>query len=141
MTKLELIATLQAKYFRVESAMLQGTYDTFRRYLVKCYDKIDTALIEHQIQFFTIDEGTGSEAAYWSHGEPKPAPAVSFSRELQAYITSKITDGTIKGAFSESVDETNRKAIIKAVLDQSGTYVERRLFIYKDAGVFAFKQF
>ena len=140
MTKTQLLAALSTKFYKVFTPSLEQTYGNLKWYVVKVYDKVGDTLRDTNIAFFVEDEGLAREAAYWSPSEPKPAAAATFQANLQTYITEKIADSTIKGAFTESIDTVNEKAVVKAVLDQEGTYVEKRLFIYKESGAFKHKQ-
>ena len=130
MTKAELIAKLQTKFHRVEDpGEPRQKYGNLWYYLVKVYDLVGEGLRDVNIPFYVEDEELPSEAAYWSPSEPKPATIEGFQQKVDAYISSKITDGTIEAAFVEAINVMYEVAIFKVVMPD---LTERRLFVDRD---------
>ena len=130
MTKQDLLDALSTKFHRVEDpGEPRQKYGNLWYYLVKVYDLVGEGLRDMNIPFYVEDEGLPSEVAYWSPSEPKPTPVSGFQQEVTIYISGKIADGTIEGAFSEMLDTVNETAIYKVVMPD---LTEKRLFVDKD---------
>lgn len=135
MNKTELLTALEGKYHVVLTPSHQRTEGAIAKYLVGCYDKAGENLSRLNLAFYVENEGEGGEVAYWAQFEPKPAPPIpvaSFASEVQAYITTKITDDVIEGAFIESISEASETAVAVGYLVVAGSLVSRRIFIDKD---------
>jgi len=131
MKKAGLLQKLNDKFYKIETPNLQQTYGNLKYYLVKVYDVINEALRDANIAFYVENEGQAGEVAYWSPSEPKPDPVSGFQNEVNVYITSKITNGTIEAAFAEQIDRMNETAIYKVVMPD---LTEKRLFVDKYNG-------
>ncbi|MCK5608633.1 hypothetical protein KAR91_42515 [Candidatus Pacearchaeota archaeon] len=131
MKKVDLLQALSVKFHKVETPNLVQTYGSLKYYQVKVYDVIGETIRDMNIPFYVENEGQAGESAYWSPAEPKPDPVGGFQNEVAAYITGKITDGTIEAAFAEQIDRVNKTAIYKVVMPD---LTEKRIFVDKDNG-------
>lgn len=129
MTKAELLQELNVKFYKVGVPDLKQSYDNIKYYTVSVFDKTGDALRDINIPFYVENEGGGSESAYWTPSEPKPTPEIRFQQEVDTFIASKITAGTIEGAFSVELDATNENAIFKVIMPD---LAERKLFVDRD---------
>lgn len=119
MTEQELIAQLNNKFSSVieENKRKTGEEGTLEHWAIPVAD-IENDVLKRQWVHYYIETSTGD--TYWQDREPKPAIETKFSKELTDYINQKIADGTIEGAFVESLNEVNETAIVSAYIDNNG---------------------
>lgn len=132
MTKTELLTLLNSKYYSVEQddTKWNNTGKVYLGYIllgIPILEKLGEAIWENDIYVWS----NGSDY-YWKNGEPKGEGYV-FRTELQAYIDTKIADGTIQSAIIENADGANKKAIVKIVIIEATVYKEKRLLVLKNA--------
>ena len=133
MTKQELLAALALKFHAVGSETLQVTDGAIKLYSVPVFDKSGDNLVRRNEDFFVEDEGSASEAAYWSGGEPGlGAFPGAFSADAEAFIDAKIADATILAGFVLNLDEENEVATAVGYVDQAGVISEVKVVLSRD---------
>lgn len=129
MKKADLVQSLNAKFIKVGDPESIGISEGLTRYLVGVWRETDdNALNRTNIAFYVENEGLQNEVAYFEQSNPvKVSPEVPtpFADKVNALINQKITDGTIKGAVIENINEQTKTAYVKALV---GT-VERFAFV------------
>ena len=119
MTKQQLLDKLQANALRVETPQKLESSSGFQRYIVGVWKGGEDAINRHNTAFFVENDGEENEVAYWEQSNPVPElpeQVETFSQKVNNLISSKISDGTIKGAVIESVNETGRTAYVRALV-------------------------
>lgn len=136
MNKSELIAALNSKYYLVFPEVKDTrTYGSnLKYYKAIVFDEDGDSLRRGEVFFYVENEGGGGEVAHWHGAEPKPTPVTTFRDEVDTYIQSKITDGTIDAAFIESVDETKEIAHGKAFIVAGAKFEEKVVVFDRDSG-------
>ena len=129
MTLTEIKNKLQAKFYKVgdPQEILAKEHIGIKLFRVPVMDSKEDTMWENDVLIWK----DGNEY-YWKNGEPKGVGYI-FSTELQKYIDSKIAEGVIQYATIESTDPKQKKAIIKVVVIDSGSYKERRFLIQENA--------
>ena len=89
----------------------------------------------HNCSFYVKDRGGAGEVATWFKGsDPKPpAPDVTFQQQLTTWLQGKVADDTIKHYSDVSANNDTERATCTIVVDESGTFVEKRVALWKDA--------
>ena len=116
MNKLELIAELGTKYHKVDEAGLyEGKTEAgITVWGIGVFEKIGDVIRKLNLTFYTEDEN-----AYWGVSEPNPdvpVPDLTFADRINAFIASKITDGTVKFGYITEISELTQKAMVAAVM-------------------------
>lgn len=136
MTKQDLLAALENKVSNINSVALIDSTNNLSLYVANVtLIKGDIASREN-ISFYVKNEGEATEVAYWQNSEPYKTiiPVVSFSKQVEDFINSKIADNTIKGAVIESISESNKTSTAKAYTIGTGGVNEKRYMIREVAG-------
>ena len=133
MIKSELITALEGKFYKLFTPTLGQSIGNLNYYLVKLFDKVGDCLRDSNLAFYVENEGEVDEAAYWSPKEPKPTQVESFDAKAQAYLNTKIADGTVEGAFIIESNSKCENATVKVIIDNSGTLEEKTLLLDKDS--------
>ena len=133
MNKQELLAILATKYYKVKGTLNESSeFGDVKYYTARVIEELPSgAFNDTTVAFWVEKEGTAQEKAVWQRAEPKPdvSPILPFSVRLNAFLASKMADGTIDAAFVENTDDANERAIVKAVINLG----EKRVLIDKDA--------
>lgn len=134
MNKTELLQKLDNKFYLIETPRLRtGGEFGVNYYTVRVIEEITPEVCrDSTVAFWVENEGEVDEKACWQGGEPKPERVERFDAKLQIYLDSKIADGTVEGAFIEESNAELENAIVRAIMDESGTLVEKRLFLDRD---------
>ena len=116
MNKNELIAELGTKYHKVDEAGIHegNTEAGITVWGIGVFEKIGDVVKKLNLTFYT--EG---ENAYWGVSEPNPdipVPDPTFAARTNAFIASKITDGTVKFGYIMEISELTQKAMVAAVM-------------------------
>lgn len=116
MNKDQLIAELGTKYHKVDEAGLHegNTEAGITVWGIGVFEKIGDVVKKLNLTFYT--EG---ENAYWGVSEPNqdiPISEPTFTDRTNAFIASKIVDGTIKFGYIMELAELTKKALVAAVL-------------------------
>ena len=116
MNKNKLIAELKTKYHKVDEAGIHegNTEAGITVWGIGVFEKIGDVVKKLNLTFYT--EG---DNAFWGVSEPNPdipIPDPTFTDRTNAFIASKIADGTIKFGYIMEIAELTKKALGVAVL-------------------------
>lgn len=89
----------------------------------------------HNCSFYVKDRDTVDEVATWFKGnDPKPSvPGPTFQQQLISWLQSKVADDTIKHYSSVEANNDTERATCTIVVDNAGTFEEKRVALWKDA--------
>lgn len=134
MTKQELLDEITSKALKVVNTFEEPD-DTknaagVKMYITHVMEQNGTQVKGRNIGWYTIDEGTAQEAAFYRD----TVNTKNVARDaVITYLTSKVTDGTFVRFSLKSVDEDDRSARATAVKSNGdGTASEVNLFVYKN---------
>lgn len=134
MNKDGLIAELGTKFHAVDEAGLHegNTEAGITVWGVGVFEKIGDVVKKLNLTFYT--EG---DFAYWGVSEPNPDTPIqdpTFTDRTNAFIASKIEDGTIKFGYIMELSELTQKAMVAAVMPDNS---DKNAIVSEDeAGVF-----
>lgn len=135
MNKSELIAELGNKFYKVdESGIHEGNTEAgITVWGVGVFEKTGDVVRKMNLTFYTYGDD-----AFWGVAEPNPTvpePEPTFTDRVNAFIASKIADGTIKFGYLEQISDLTRKALGKAIMPDN---TEKKVIASEDAaGVFS----
>jgi hypothetical protein len=134
MNRDELIAELGTKYHKVDEAGIHegNTEAGITVWGIGVFEKIGNVVKKLNLTFYT--EGN---FAYWGVLEPNPdipIPDPTFADRTNAFIASKIGDGTVKFGYIMEISELTQKAMVAAVMPDNS---EKSAIVSEDeSGVF-----
>jgi len=130
MKKQDIINALETKFYlvpepkKISSEMDIGQYQVFP--MVKNGD----VLYSQCVTFYVENEGEEDECAYWGGAEPLKSTTQGLSDKIVAFLNAKMTDGTLKYGYIQSVNEATQKGFV--VIITSGN-IKKEAVVYKDA--------
>lgn len=136
MNKMELINQLKHKFYKVDELGIHegNTEAEITIWGIGVFEKTGDVLRKLNLTFYT--KGTD---AFWGVSEPNPTliiPEPTFTDRVNAFIASKINDGTIKFGYIEHVSDLTKKAMGMAVMSADNS--EKKVIVTEDAeGVFS----
>lgn len=135
MNKQELIDELTARFHAVDEAGIHegNTEAGITVWGIGVFDKVGDVLRKMNLTFYTKDDD-----AFWGVSEPKPetpTPEPTFIDRVNAFIATKIDDGTIKFGYIEQVSKLTQKAMGTAIMPDNS---EKKVLVSESAeGVFS----
>lgn len=105
---------------------------TVEWHITRYWDNVAQNVVK--AQFYVVDRNTPSEDATWFQGKnPKPPePEPTFQSEVVTWLQSKVTDATIVHFANVQANEQTERATCDVVIDDAGTFVERRVGLWRD---------
>ena len=133
MVKQDILNALAAKFAAVLQVKKSDELAGVAWYVANILDVSGDTAIRQNVSFYVVDEGEPTEAAYWQSGEPKPAPGPTpFQAELAAWLDTLVAADTILFYSIVGTVPNVERARVNVVLEETGTYVERKFGVYKD---------
>ena len=116
MNKKDLIDKLKERFYAVDEAGIHEgkTEAGITVWGIGVFDVVGGVMQKRNLTFYTKGDD-----AFWGVSEPKavvPTPEPTFTDRVNAFIATKIDDGTIKFGHVEQVSELTQKALCTAVM-------------------------
>ena len=113
MNKQELINTLTSTYFSVAAPELVTTKNGIKVYNIPVFKVTGDNIDQINVGFMVSAEGEPSEQAFWI-GKPPETPRSQFLIDIEAFIQTRIDNGTVEAVFITETSVSHEIASFEA---------------------------
>jgi hypothetical protein len=127
MTEQEILDAITNAGWTIVDTKVDST--AFNRQVITnaCTQVINDAVVDKYFRYVKYPD----ETCYWWEKDPFVVKPTTFSQEVQVKITQLIGTNFMAAGYIEKIDNTNEKAIVVAIKDNSGLEYQT-YHIYKD---------
>ena len=126
MTEAELLGTITSNGWTIQRTEIEDPNPDLTRKAVLCWKAEDSVVNQKWFHYFVA-----GDVAYWQTSNPfPPAPAMTFSEEVQSKISGLVASSTIKAGYVEKSDNASETALAVVVKNDDSMVLYH---IYKDA--------